>query len=86
MNTNLTEITDRAKPAIDRISTLAHDATDKAVNAKNQAAVWLSDRGDELAAAPKKLVDHTSNYVSANPLKSLGIAIVAALVVGRLMK
>lgn len=75
-----------ARPAIDRMTTLAHDATDKAVSAKNQAADWLIERGDELAAAPRKLVDQTSGYVSANPLKSLGIAIVAALIVGRLTK
>jgi len=76
----------KAKKPVDRMAEIAHDVSDKAVTVSNQATDWVSRRSEELTAAPKKLLADTSSYVSANPLKSLGIAIVAALVVGRLMR
>ena len=75
-----------AKIPVDRMATIAHDASEKAVSAGNQATDWLSKRTEELSAPPKKLIADTSKYVSENPLKSLGIAVIAALVVGRLMR
>jgi ElaB protein len=75
-----------AKVPVERMATIAHDASDKAVSAGNQATDWFSKRTEELSAPPKKLIADTSKYVSENPLKSLGIAVVAALLVGRLMR
>ena len=75
-----------AKVPVERMATIAHDASDKAISAGNQATDWLSKRTEELSAPPKKLIADTSKYVSENPLKALGIAVVAALLVGRLMR
>ena len=41
-------------------------------------ADWLAEQGESLNAAQKKLVADTCSYVSANPLKSVAIAAVAA--------
>jgi ElaB/YqjD/DUF883 family membrane-anchored ribosome-binding protein len=71
---------------IDDAANKAHSASNQAASAGNQAADWVSRCGQELTAKPMKLIDDASGYVSANPLKSLGVAIVAALVVGRLMR
>ena len=76
----------KAKPALNRMTTMAHDAADKAASAGSQAADWLGERGEQLSATQKKLVDDASRYVAANPLKAVGIAVVAALLVGRLMR
>ena len=43
-------------------------------------------KGEYLTAKQKQLIDGASTYVCANPLKAIGIAVVAALLVGRLMK
>ena len=76
----------KVQAPLDRVAALAHDASDKAVAAGTQATEWASKQGTRLAAAPKQLVNDASGYISANPLKSMGIAVVAALIVGRLMR
>lgn len=76
----------QARPAIDRVATMAHEAIDKAVCMPGQAKEWIGEKGGRIAAREKKLVEDASRYVSANPLKAIGIAVVAALLVGRLMK
>jgi ElaB/YqjD/DUF883 family membrane-anchored ribosome-binding protein len=71
---------------IDDAASKAHEASNKAGTAGNKAVDWVSKRGDQLGATPKKLIADASGYVSANPLKSLGIAILAAFAVGRLLR
>ena len=90
MHETMSDTTDtavaKAKPVIDRISTMASTAADKAYDMKAQAKDWVAEHGDQLSAKQKQLVDEASGYISANPLKSIGVAVLAALVVGRLMK
>jgi len=76
----------KAKAPVDRLATLAHDASDKAIDAGNAATEWVADRAERIAAPTKKMIGDATSYVSANPLKSMGIAVVAALIVGRLMR
>lgn len=83
MNIN-ESMTDRSTR--ERMTSTAHNAIDKAADLKDQAAEWVSERTDQLGATQKKLVENTTRYVSDNPIKSLGFAVLAALVVGRLMK
>src|SRR5450756_3195957 len=67
----------KAKPAIDRVAAMAHQAVDKAAGAVAPTVDWLAEQGESLNATQKKLVADTCSYVSANPLKALGIAVVA---------
>jgi ElaB/YqjD/DUF883 family membrane-anchored ribosome-binding protein len=76
----------KVKAPLDRMAELAQEASGKAMTAKGQAADWLSETGDRLSEPSKKMLADTSAYVSANPLKSLGIAVLAALLVGRFMR
>jgi len=76
----------KAKPAIDKVASMAHQAVDKAVGAAEPTAEWLAEQGDSLKAAQKKLVADTCSYVSAHPLQSLGIAIAAGFLIGRVMR
>ncbi len=76
----------KAQPLVDRVKSMACDATDKASIMKDEARDWLSIQGEQLSARQKQAVDSTANYISANPFKSIGIAALAALVIGRLMR
>lgn len=76
----------KARPAIDRAAELAHHAVDKAADVAAPSAEWLGEQGENLMAAPKNLVDGTCKYVAANPLKSVAIALVAGLLIGRIVR
>ena len=79
------EATRKVKPKIDKVAAMAHDAVDKAADAAAQTADKLTARGESLNAAQKKLVADTCSYVSENPLKSVGIAVLAGFVLGRIL-
>ncbi len=76
----------KAKPVIDRAAKLAHHAVDRAADVAAPTAEWLGEQGESLMARPKKLVDDTCQYVAANPLKSVAIALVAGLLIGRIVR
>jgi ElaB/YqjD/DUF883 family membrane-anchored ribosome-binding protein len=83
---SITDVANKAKPAIDRVTTMAHQAVDKAASATAPAADWLSEKGVSLRSTEKKLVADTCNYVSANPVKSLGIAVAAGFLISYLFR
>jgi ElaB/YqjD/DUF883 family membrane-anchored ribosome-binding protein len=73
-------------PAIEQIAHKAHQAVDSAVEAATPTAEWLSEHGEELQASQKRLVSDACNYVSAHPIKSLGIAVLTGYVLGRILR
>jgi len=75
----------KAKPAIDKVTAMAHQAVDKAAGAAVPAADWLAEKSGSFDATQKKLVADTCSYVAANPLKAIGIAVVAGLLLGRII-
>ena len=75
----------KAKPKIDKVAAMAHQAVDKAADAAAPTAEWLATRGESLSATQKKLVSDTCSYVSANPLKSVGIAVLAGFLLSRIV-
>jgi ElaB/YqjD/DUF883 family membrane-anchored ribosome-binding protein len=75
----------KAKPAIDKVTAKAHEAVDRAADAAVPAADWLAEKSESLDATQKKLVADTCSYVAANPLKAIGIAVVAGVVLGRIL-
>ena len=74
------------KPAIERVAAMAHQAVDKAAGAAAPTAEWLTEQRDHLNATQKKLVEDSCNYVSANPLKSIGIALAAGFLLSRFIR
>jgi ElaB/YqjD/DUF883 family membrane-anchored ribosome-binding protein len=68
------------------MAAMAHRAVDKASDAAAPTAEWLQEQGDSLNATQKKLMADTCSYVSANPLKSVGIAVVAGFVLSRFFR
>jgi ElaB/YqjD/DUF883 family membrane-anchored ribosome-binding protein len=75
----------KAKPAIDKVASMAHQAVDKAAGAVAPTADWLSQQGEGLNATQKKLLADTCSYVSTNPLKAIGIAVVAGFLLSRIV-
>ena len=80
------EAASKAKPAIERVAAKAHQAVDKAVGAAGPTADWLAAQGENLNAAQKKLVEGSSTYVSANPLKAIGMALALGFLISRIVR
>ena len=76
----------KAKPAIERVAAYAHQAVDKAADVATPAADWIGAQGKDLKATQQKLMDDTCAYVKANPLKSVGIALVAGFLLSRVLR
>ena len=76
----------RAIPAIDRAAEYAHRTVDKTVTGVKPAAEWLEEQAKALNATQKKLVSSTRDYVAANPLVSLGMAIAAGFLISRIVR
>jgi ElaB/YqjD/DUF883 family membrane-anchored ribosome-binding protein len=76
----------KVKPAIDSVASMAHQAVDKAAGVAAPTAEWLVEHGEALDATQKKLVADVGSYVSANPLKAIGIAVVAGFVLSRFVR
>lgn len=77
---------DKVAPAIEQIAQKAHQAVDSAVEAATPTAAWLAEHGEELQASQRRLVSDTCSYVSAHPIKSLGIAVLTGYVLGRILR
>ncbi len=79
-STPTTSATPIPSRVLDSAASAAHGLVDKAVSSTAPAARWLEDKQsyvqDELKA--------TCDYVAANPLKSLVMAFVVGIVVGRI--
>jgi ElaB/YqjD/DUF883 family membrane-anchored ribosome-binding protein len=75
-----------ARPVIDRVASSAHKAVDKAASVAVPTADWLSERGQTLKQTQDQLMSDTRQYVTSNPLKAIGMALAAGLLIGRLMR
>jgi len=64
----------------------AHQAVDKAVSMAEAPAEWLSRKGEDLKGTQAKMLTDARDYVLASPLKAVGIALVAGLLIGRFMR
>ena len=76
----------KTKPAIDKVATMAHQVVDKAAASAAPAADWIEDKGQQLDQTQKKLVNDTCAYISANPLTSLGLAVLAGFLLSRMTR
>jgi ElaB/YqjD/DUF883 family membrane-anchored ribosome-binding protein len=76
----------KVKPAIEQASAMAHKAVDDVANTAAPAADWLAEQGNNLNLAQKKAIGDTSAYISANPLKSIGIALAAGYLLSKVLK
>lgn len=80
------DVARKAKPAINHVANMAHQAVDRMAGAAVPTAEWLAAQGENINATQKKLVTDTRSYVSANPLKSVGIAALAGFLISRFIR
>ena len=76
----------KAMPAIDQVAAMAHQAVDKAAASAAPAVDWIGEQGESLNATQKKLVSDASAYIAANPLMSVGVAVLAGFVISRVIR
>lgn len=76
----------KAKPAIDKVANMAHQAVDKAAASAAPAAEWIEEKSQQLDQTQRKLVNDTCAYISANPLTSVGLAALAGFLLSRLTR
>lgn len=79
-------VAEKIKPIIGRVAESAHQAVDKAASLAEAPAVWLNRRSGDLKETQEKVLTDAREYVLANPLKAVGIALFAGLFIGRFMR
>ena len=80
------EVAGAVKPIIGRVAESAHQAVDKAVNLAGAPAEWLNKKSEDLKETQERVLTEARDYVIANPLKAVGIALAAGLFIGRIMR
>lgn len=85
-NSAIDDVADKVKPMIGRVAESAHHAVDKAVGMAEAPAQWLSKKTEDLKETQEQVLTDARDYVLANPLKAVGIALVAGVLIGRIMR
>ena len=75
-----------AHPAVDRIASGAHRTIDRATGAATQTATVFNEKREQLRNARSRAMGETRDYVRANPVLSLGIAVVAGYLLATLLR
>ena len=75
---------DATKPAIDRAASSVHEAVDGAMNVAGSAVEWLGEKNASVTASRRKLLANSCNYVSKHPVKSVGLALVAGILIAKI--
>lgn len=76
----------KATPVINRVAESAHQAVNKAVDVAVPTAQWLDEKSGSLKATQEKMLTDARQYVAANPLKAVAAALVAGLLIGRILR
>lgn len=76
----------KVKPAIDQVAAMAHEVVDKAAASAAPAVDWIGEQAESLNATQKKLLTGTSSYIAANPLRSVGMAVLAGFLISRVIR
>jgi ElaB/YqjD/DUF883 family membrane-anchored ribosome-binding protein len=71
---------------LNRATIRAHGAVDQVADAAAPAAQWLEDQGETLASGSEKFLQTSAKYIAAHPVQSLGLAIAAGYLLGRLTR
>lgn len=76
----------RVKPAIDQVAAMAHQVVENTAASAAPATDWLGEQVAGLKASERKLVTETSAYIATNPLKSVGLAVLAGFLISRMVR
>ena len=71
---------------LERISDSAHNTYDKVASAGNRTIDMLGETGDQLINTEQQLIKHSRNYISNNPITSVGIAAVVGFLLSQVTR
>lgn len=74
----------RTEEAVNKSANKAHDTIDKVADAAKHASDNIGEKGHELKETQEKWLAAATDYVKANPVKSLGIAAASGYLLSRL--
>jgi len=74
----------KAGPAMDRAAQAVHDTVDKVAQAAGPAADWINQNAEQLMQRQDELLESCRSYVRDRPLATIGIAVAAGYLIGRL--
>lgn len=74
----------KAGPAIERAAQAVHQTVDKVAEAAGPAAEWINQNADQLRQKQDELLENCRSYIRNRPLATVGIAIAAGYLIGRL--
>jgi ElaB/YqjD/DUF883 family membrane-anchored ribosome-binding protein len=77
---------EKVAPAIDRVARAAHETVDKVAQAAGPAADWLNQNAEQLKLQQQQLVEGCRSYIRERPLVTIGVALAAGYLAGRLMR
>ncbi len=78
--------TDKAGPAIDRVARAAHQTVDKVAQAAQPAAEWIGGSAERLKQTQDQVLASCRDYVRERPLVTLGVALAAGYLIGRIAR
>ncbi|MEP6997097.1 MAG: hypothetical protein ABI900_05580 [Betaproteobacteria bacterium] len=78
--------TDKAGPAIDRVARAAHQTVDKVAQAAQPAAEWIGGSAERLRQTQDQVLASCRDYVRERPLVTLGVALAAGYLIGRIAR
>jgi ElaB/YqjD/DUF883 family membrane-anchored ribosome-binding protein len=82
----ISKATSSAHAVVNSLAGAADQAVERAAGAAVSSVDWLTEQGENINARQKQLAADTRDYVAANPLKAVGIAVVAGFLLGRLIR
>jgi ElaB/YqjD/DUF883 family membrane-anchored ribosome-binding protein len=80
------KVSDTARPAVDRLASGAHRAVDTVAGAATQANQTVVTKGSQLKNAEVQFVEDCRSYVRSNPAATVGMAVCAGFILGRLWR
>jgi ElaB/YqjD/DUF883 family membrane-anchored ribosome-binding protein len=73
-------------PAIDRAARAAHETVDKVAQAAGPAADWFNESAEQFKQQQAQLMESCRGYVRERPLVTVGVALAAGYLIGRLLR
>jgi Uncharacterized conserved protein len=77
-------VASKATDAISSASTSLQNTVSAAADNANAATQWASEKIDAARQAPNDLIAAGAEYIKARPYRSVGIALAAGYVIGRI--